>query len=262
MSSKHRSNHRPKSAILLVAGLGRRLSPLTRDCPKCLVDVAGKTLLERLLVQLAGAGIQRAILATGHLHGAVASHVANWDLDLNTDLVRVDEYDNTNNAVSLLEALKPLSERRFLLCDGDILIRRQNFIRKVLDTPHDNVLSIRRGRELGAEEMKVAFAPGGHKIRRLGKDLAVAVADGESLGIQKIGPTAFSKLVRRLRGLDEQERRELYYEDVFAELIDDGIPFYGCECASDGWTEIDTPEDLRRARQMAERWFSTSPHAS
>ncbi len=240
-------------AILLVAGTGSRLSPLTDDCPKCLLEVSQKPLLRRLLEQLVEAGIERVVFSTGYLHDRLMDTVRAWELPLTMVEAYGETYDRENNAVSLGVAMKALNGHRFLLCDGDILLRDASPLTTIVDAPHDNAMALMRFEEMGDEEMKMVVDDD-HRIDTLGKDIPLEQADGESLGIQKIGPSAFDALQQRLQAMDAEERRVLYYEDVFTHLIDQGIPFFGCELAPEGWTEIDTVDDLEAARQLAETW--------
>ncbi len=249
------STPQPREAILLVAGLGARLQPLTDDRPKCLLTVGDEPLLRRLLSQLATTGIDRVVLATGYRADLLVDTVRSWDLPLAISTAHCDTFHTDNNAVSLGCALPELTEPRFLLCDGDVLIRDPDLFERLLTTPGDNVLTITRFPELGHEEMKAHLDDHG-AILALSKKLPPHRAHGESLGIQKIGPSAFDALRRRLSALSPDERRRLYYEDVFSELIQEGIPFAACEIPPGGWTEIDTLEDLEAARTLAMDWES------
>lgn len=253
-SNTYRASAGPREAILLVAGTGSRLRPLTNNCPKCLLEVGGISLLKRLMLQLQKVGIERVILATGYLHDVLREEVESWNLSMHIDCLPNETYDSENNAVSLAVAMEGITEDRFLLCDGDILLHRAEPLRLLLDTPHENVLSMMRFESMGEEEMKIVCDPDGGKIRKLGKELKPGECDGESLGIQKIGPSAFALLAKRLSTMDAVEREKLYYEDIFTELIDDGVDFYACDLPPKGWTEIDTASDLDEARKMAARW--------
>ncbi len=247
------SNPRPREAIVLVAGVGSRLQPLTHERPKCLFEVGGMPLLKRLLFQLQHVGIKRVVLATGHLHDQLMTSVRRWELELDIDACQNDTYATENNAVSLGVAMEGLESRRFLLCDGDILLRRVQMLEQVVKSPHENVLAMMRFDALTEEDMKVTVDTDG-RVVELGKAMPTEQADGESLGFQKIGPSAFLPLAERIDGLSPREREELYYEDVFAELVDRDIEFHACSLPPGGWTEIDTPAELEGAREMAARW--------
>ncbi|MFU8806488.1 MAG: sugar phosphate nucleotidyltransferase, partial [Bradymonadaceae bacterium] len=77
MNDDQRSS--PRDAILLIAGMGSRLRPLTEDRPKCLLEVGREPLLVRLLRQLESLGIERVVLATGYMADVVATTLKKFD---------------------------------------------------------------------------------------------------------------------------------------------------------------------------------------
>ncbi|TXD34924.1 phosphocholine cytidylyltransferase family protein [Lujinxingia vulgaris] len=251
--SKTRPSHSPREAILLVAGTGSRLRPLTEDRPKCLLEVGGVALLKRLLDQLAAVGIERAILVTGYLHERMVAQVESWDLGLEVAFAPNPTYASENNAVSTLVGMRALQGDSFLLCDGDILLRQTAWVADLLADTRENVLTMIRFDALGQEEMKIRLGDT-DAIEGLSKGLDPQSSHGESLGVQKVGPSAFEALKDRLEALNAEERVRLYYEDVFAELIPQGCAFYAREVAPGSWTEIDTIDDLEAARALYQSW--------
>ena len=87
-----------------------------------------------------------------------------------------------------------------------------------------NTLACLRSDSLGSEEMKIALGEEGQVIA-LSKGLDRRTAIGESVGVQVCGARLATALRARLAELNERERRELYYEDVFAELMGQGHRF-------------------------------------
>ncbi|RVU46774.1 phosphocholine cytidylyltransferase family protein [Lujinxingia sediminis] len=251
--SNTRPSHSPREAILLVAGTGSRLRPLTEDRPKCLLEVGGEALLKRLLDQLTAVGIERAILVTGYLHERMVAQVESWELGLDVAFAPNPTFASENNAISTLVGMRALKGDSFLLCDGDILLRQTAWVAELLADERENVLTMIRFESLGQEEMKIRLGDD-KAIEGLSKGLDPARAHGESLGVQKVGPSAFEALKDRLEALNAEERVRLYYEDVFAELIPQGHAFYAREVAPGSWTEIDTIEDLEAARALYQSW--------
>jgi choline kinase len=234
-----------RQAVILAAGVGSRLRPLTDQTPKCLLEIGGRSLLDRLLDQLAGAGIQRAAIVTGHLEERIAGHLKAKKSALEVVLVPNPRYLSTNNAASLFVAKDALAGfGGFVLCDGDVVLRG-NPIQTLVAEPGCALIIEQKGR-MGAEEMKVVVSGG--RVLRLSKELDPAECLGESIGIQKIGDEAISQLWEELSRMMHGGREGAYYEEVFQRLIDQGVPFRAVPIGPGAWTEIDDLADLEDAR--------------
>ena len=107
-------------AVLLVAGVGQRLRPLTDDRPKALVDVGGETILGRATRLLLAAGVRELVLATGYREDAVRAAMSSCPVPVT--FVRNDAFDRTQNAVSLFLCREAVSK----YLDRDIEIRGFN----------------------------------------------------------------------------------------------------------------------------------------
>lgn len=212
--------------------------------------------MKRLIGQLEALGLERVVVVTGHRRHMVRAAVESWSHSLTVDCVFNPSFAATNNAVSLAVALKELRSSYFLLCDADVVLRSRQMLEPLVDAPGDAVIGVRRLDWPDEEAMKVAVKRKDLRIESLGKALSPERAYGESLGVQKIGPALVTPLRRHLEALDESQRRRWYYEDVFRELVCKGSEFRACELPGDGWTEIDTPADLERARRFVARWKS------
>ncbi len=247
-----------KQAILLVAGRGSRLAPLTDTIPKCLLDVNGETFLVRLLRQLKASGIEKAILVTGYLSEKIEASVIDQDGLPEIVFAKNTTWDQFQNADSLRVGMAFADKGSFLLCDGDLLICEPQIIRDLITDSRENVLgaSLQLPRNLGAEEMKfqleaIDVAWGARRVIGLSKGLEPRFSHGESMGMQVVGKSTFEHLRLALENLTDDERKIKYYEDVFATLIQAGkAEFFALAIQPEFWTEIDTIEDLEHARSM------------
>lgn len=236
-----------QQAVILVAGSALRLRPLTDTTPKCLLEVGGRAILDRLLEKLAEAGIRRAVLVTGYRADRIEAHLAAHRPPLETWLVHNPEYATTNNVVSLLGARAQLGPGTLVICDGDVIVRREA-LRRLIAHPVACALLVDREAPLAGEEMKVTLDDGG-RVRRLAKEIDPAQAQGESIGIQKVSGPALERLWPTLMALVRSGQTGVFYETAFQQLIDAGETFHAVPIASADWIEIDSAEDLVEARR-------------
>jgi len=234
--------------VLLTAGRATRLQPLTDALPKCLLEIAGETIVGRAVRILAQHGIRRFTVVEGFLGDMVrarlrAAFPAEW-----FHFVRNDAYATTNNAYSLFLARDPCREP-MLLCDGDVVFDPA-VVARLLEDPRADRLAVRTRGGLGDEEMKVEI-DGQGRIVAIGKDLAPARAAGEAVGLAvfsaSLAGRLFAALERRLRrdgGSGE------WYESSFLDLIREGAALHAVDLGAARCIEVDTLDDLTQARAL------------
>lgn len=115
-------------AIILAAGMGRRLRELTKDNTKCMVKVNGVPLIDRLLGQLSKLGLSRVVIVVGHKGENLRNHIGDrYDEVLNIEYVENPIYDKTNNIYSLALAKDKLIEDDTLLVESDLILDDRMF---------------------------------------------------------------------------------------------------------------------------------------
>ena len=125
-------------AIILAAGMGRRLKELTDDATKCMVKVNGVTMIERMLSQLDGLGLTRIILVVGYKADRLRGFVEGLGVKTPIEYVENPVYDKTNNIYSLYLARECLREQDTLLLESD-LIFDDCVLRSLVDDPHPSL---------------------------------------------------------------------------------------------------------------------------
>ena len=110
------------TAVILAAGTGSRLRPLTETTPKCLLDVGGKTILARQLERVAEAGIPRAVIVTGYLAEQVEAHITAVPQAVQVTTEHNPEFATSGNCMSVLAARERITTRGIVLCDGDVVL--------------------------------------------------------------------------------------------------------------------------------------------
>lgn len=241
--------------MVLAAGAGRRLRPLTETLPKALLPVqAERSILEITLENMCGVGLTDVVVVVGFAAGRVRERVPGWQRDygVRLELVHNDRAEHWNNAYSLWCARRFFDEG-VLLCNGDMVHPRIVEERVLAQRGADLLLAVDREKQLGEEEMKVTTAADG-SLTRITKLMDPAAADGEYIGMALIEPSVAPALADALQAtftLDPQ----LYYEDGFQELVDRARHVVGtAPIGAVDWVEVDDHVDLARAREMACRF--------
>lgn len=233
-------------AVILAAGMARRLRPLTDDRPKCLLTVGRRTLLERTVSALVDRGIREMAVVTGYRGEMIRDFLAAHYPDVSFHFIDNPDYDTTNNIYSLWLARPVADGRDFLLLDSDILFD-PCLIDRVMEG-EGSVLAVNR-HELGEEEMKVVVD--GDRIVEISKTCLPEKALGESVGIEKISASYSTALFRELEVMMEKEGLvDIFYERAFERLIAQGHAFQVADTTDVFSIELDTVEDFNQAREL------------
>ena len=126
-------------AIILAAGMGRRLGELTKENTKCMVPVNGTRLIDRLLGQLSGLALNRVIIVVGYQGQKLIDYIGHrYDNQLKIEFAENPIYDKTNNIYSLSIVKDQLQEDDTLLIESD-LIFSDRFFPMILENPYPNL---------------------------------------------------------------------------------------------------------------------------
>ena len=126
-------------AIILAAGMGRRLGDYTKDNTKCMVPVNGVRLIDRLLGQLAKQDLQRVIIVVGYKGKELREYIGNrYDNQIKIEFAENPVYDKTNNIYSLAIVKDKLQEDDTLLIESD-LIFSDKMIPMIVNHPCPNL---------------------------------------------------------------------------------------------------------------------------
>jgi choline kinase/phosphatidylglycerophosphate synthase len=240
----------PTVAVILAAGAGTRLRPLTDEVPKPLVDVGGRPLLARSIDALRAAGVERLVVVAGYRAASVERFLEREYPGLDVEILYNHNYDISNNAASVLLAARSLEGCRLLLLDGDLLYDPAIVEQLVVTGGRTSRLIVRRTDDLEEEEIKVVL-DGRGLITAIGKRLDPRRCAGESIGIALFDRDMTARLFRTL---DERMRRrggtDEFYEASFQQMIDEGCTLDILDAADRYCIEIDTPDDLAAAEIM------------
>src|SRR6478735_9250740 len=237
------------TAVILVAGIGSRLRPITDDRPKALVDLGGETILGRTVRLLASYGVRKIVLATGYREDAVRA--AMQGAPVVVEYCRNPEFDRTQNSVSLALCRAALGTDAFFKLDGDVVFQRQ-VLERLDASSAELAVAVDGGRTVDAEAMKVTLPlAGSATIGAFGKGIPLSQSAGESIGIERISSRFSAPLFEALQSALVAGETNLYYEDVYSRLIAAGALQAEAVAVADlPWTEVDDFSDLERAREL------------
>ena len=238
--------------VILAAGMAKRLRPLTDTKPKCLLEVGGRTLLERTVRAMQQAGISEFVVVTGYRADQIRTFLDNLEpldsLDKPTfHFLHNDDYEHNNNIYSLWMAGEFVRDKEFLLMDSDILCDPAA-VARIAHEP-ESALALNR-HECGEEEIKVIVDGDGH-ITEISKVCSIQDAIGESVGIEKMTADYSTALYKELDQMIEKEGLiDVFYERCFERLIPQGHTFKVVDTTNYFSYELDTPEDFQRAQEL------------
>ena len=234
-------------AVILAAGMARRLRPLTEHKPKCLLRIGTRSLLERSVDNLVAAGIREIVVVTGYLSQMITEFLVARYPKLTFHFIDNTDYARTNNIYSLWLARPFVEGKDFILLDSDILYDG-GIIEQVLGE-EASILTVSR-HPLGEEEMKVVVDENG-SIVEISKSSDPAIAMGESVGIEKINADYSAALYRLLDTMMNKEGLvDVFYEQAFQRLIPKGFCFKVMDISNYFTIEPDTVEDFENAKHL------------
>jgi len=237
--------------LVLAAGPGRRLHPLTEALPKTLLPLNnGRTILDLALANLRAAGIEDVVIVTGFAAQRVEERAAALERlhGVRLELLFNERAEEWNNAYSLWLAREAFADGA-LLVNGDTAHPRSVEESLLATRGPDVLLAVDCEKPLGEEEMKILLSEDG-TLARISKLIDPASAAGEYIGLALIEPAAAGPLAD---ALETTWRRDpsLYYEDGFQELADRGGKIHVAAIGAVDWVEVDDHADLARARELA-----------
>ena len=235
-------------AIILSAGQGKRLRPLTNDTPKCLLAVRGdQPVLELQLRALAECGVDEAVVFVGF----GAERVEEFVSQRAPTGIRVTTVFNPFYAVSDNLATcwlaRSYMQDEFIILNGDTLFE-PTVLRRLLASPSAPLtLAINQKQSYDDDDMKVSLSDG-RRLVGVGKTLDPRIVDGESIGLMLFRPEGAERFRDTLSAaIRRPDATALWYLSIVNEMAQESIV---TSVAITGlwWGELDSPEDLAKLR--------------
>ena len=243
--------------VILAAGMGTRLMPLTKDIPKALLKINDTTLLERMIRNCIDAGISKFIVIVGYNRNKVIDLcpkiAERYGIEIRT-LVN-ERYDVTNTSVSTFIASKLIEDdpEDFILVNGDNVVDPE-IISRIAES-ENTAMIIDNFKQLNEESFKLIIddetfnedrSISNGTINSIGKGLDIASSSGEFIRVSKViadDIAEFNEILARLIDEDPQNYYDFAYEDLSKIKTIDFVLTNGLK-----WTEIDDHRDWENAQ--------------
>ena len=242
-------------AIILSAGQGRRLLPLTERIPKCILPVRGRPLIGWQIDALARCGIDDVTAVVGFGAEAVETRLAELYGPRRIRTLYNPFFASTDNLVSCWIARAEMHED-FLLLNGDTLFEAAVLERLLAAPEHPVTLAVSRKDRYDDDDMKVIRDR--DRLVHVGKKLPADQVDAESIGMMTFrgdGPRLFRDAIERALRTPEALRQ--WYLSLLDALAPRGV-VYVQTVEADGWTEVDSPFDLEAAAAPGAAWLAVA----
>jgi len=227
-------------AVILAAGQGTRLRPLTEKVPKCMVTVSGKTILHRQIEAMKQAGISHVYVAAGYLGAVVEAFVEEHFSGFAT-VVMNREYQSTNNMYSLY-LLRDYLTQGFLLANGDVLAETSIFSDLCLHT-EGSFIACQKGAWL-EESMKVTVKD--ERITSISKKTSEESAYGNSIDIYAFDAVGANALLGIVSNTIESGELTQWTE-VAIDAMMSRVQVLPLDIGPRRWVEVDNMDDLSEA---------------
>lgn len=238
-------------AIILAAGVGKRLGKEAENLPKSLLKFGGISLLERHFQLLRCLAIQEIILVVGYQSEMIKNEIDR--LNLNDWVKTIDNPNFTQGSVISLWCTKEILEQGedLLLMDADVLYH-PHILERLVNTNISNCFLLDRNFEQGVEPVKLCVKDG--LLVEFRKQIDPELNFdfwGESVGFFRFSGSGAQKLAQRADFYAKNNLENEPYEDVIRDLLLENPQDFGFEDITGySWIEIDFPEDIIKAKEQ------------
>jgi len=231
-------------AAILAAGIGSRLSPLTDNVPKCMLEINGIKIIERQIENLISNNIKDIVVITGYKSQMLQAYLKQtYPLVSCIENIR---YMETNNMFSLFLAYEYLKGCDFLLMNADVFFD-SNIIAGMLQQEDGNIIACDTSQHI-EESMKVTLSG---SINHISKKISESEYYAVSIDIYKLSAPAANTLFKVISDIIDVQKNENSWTEVALDNIFDKEKFMPY-IIHGRWFEIDNHEDLAKARILFE----------
>jgi len=245
-SDNYYGDNRISTALLLAAGTGSRLFPLTKSSPKCLTLVNEKSILERLINNLKKQGFKRLVIVTGYKNECIMNFLGSNSGDLRIEYIHSSLYRTTNNIYSLWMARNIINEP-FVLFESDLVLNTSLLNEMVFP---DKMAVAKMQPWLNGTTVSLNKQ---NQVIKFHKGTTDTYTDirYKTVNIYSFSLSSWRAVVRKLNQYIAMGSVNCYYEAVFTEMVaDKSLSFESVSFDHKPWYEIDTIHDLAEAEKL------------
>ena len=245
-----------RRAIILSAGLGSRLRPLTKEWPKCLTEIHGKSILWNMLESLQRAGVNETTIVVGYLQEKIRASIGESFLGMKIHYVLNSEFEQTNTSYSLLLGIESLNYAlmdTILVLEGDVFFDHQ-LVEKILEDEGENVTLVEKySPDLDGSFVEISenfVTAWVHKTRR--PDKFHLEEKFKTINIHKFtGFFVHEQLVPTIDAYMQRGERKAPMEFIMNDIVSSNAQLVQALLPTPlRWYEIDNMEELTRAEQI------------
>jgi choline kinase len=233
-------------ALILAAGIGKRLKPITDRIPKTLIKIRDKPILGHILSNLKENKIKDVVIVTGYREDLIRDYVGSgskWGL--NVSYCHSVDYNTTENIYSVYLASQQLLGENFILINADDMFS-PSILSKMMKKRGRIVVAVDGEGTLGSEEMKVKVDNG--RILSVSKKINPETAFGEDIGITKFNKQGGKAFFNTIENIIEQRGPYGWFQEAIDQLARKNYPITYVNVEDEPWIEIDDHFDLKWAK--------------
>ncbi|MDA3952565.1 MAG: phosphocholine cytidylyltransferase family protein [Bacteroidales bacterium] len=245
-SDNYYGDNRITTALLLAAGTGSRLFPLTKSSPKCLTLVNEKSILERLVNNLKKQGFKRLVIVTGYEKDCIMDYLGNRLGDISIEYIHSPLYRTTNNIYSLWIARNIINEP-FVLFESDLVLNTSLLDEMIY--PDRIAVALMQpwlnGTTVSVNKM--------NQVTQFQKGTTDSYSDirYKTVNIYSFSISSWRAIIKSLNQYISEGNVNCYYETVFSDMIDNkSLTLESVSFDHKPWYEIDTIHDLAEAEKL------------
>jgi len=234
-------------AMILNSGVARRLKPLTDNLPKCLLEIDGKSILERQIELLLSVGVKKYIITTGPFEEEIKDHVLEKFPSIDVIYINNPKFESTNYIYSMWLARNEINDDDILLLHGDLVFEK-SVVQKIVNQ-HNSSVIVDRLAPLPEKDFKGLIQNG--KIKKIG----INVFGKDAVFLLPLyfwTKKDFSLWMNEIGKFVEKGDTSCYAENAFNE-ISETLNLTPLQILKDICMEIDTLDDLKLAKQIQKK---------